>query len=101
MFVVMNRMGVPADLREKFEQAFLTRAKAIDRRPGFIRAEILRPTIGDEYVIMSHWETAADFEGWVKSEEFAEGHRRMGDFKDENGKVRLTSQVVKYEVFAT
>ncbi len=100
MFVVMNRMIVPKDLREQFEVAFLTRAGAIDRRPGFVRLEILRPTDGDEYVIMSHWNSAADFEGWTKSEEFAEGHRRVGQFKDENGKLRLTSNVVKYEVFA-
>ncbi len=33
-------------------------------------------------------------------EEFAEGHQRIGEFKDENGKLRLNSRIEKYEVFA-
>ena len=101
MFVMMNRMTVPAEFREKFELTLSDRAKAVDRRPGFIGAEILRPAKGDEYVIMTHWESESDFEGWTKSEEFAEGHRRVGEFKDENGKLVLNSRIEKYEVFAT
>ena len=101
MFVMMNRMTVPLEFREKFEMAFGTRAKAVDRRPGFIKAEILRPTIGNEYIVMTHWETESDFEGWTKSKEYIEGHRRVGEFKDEQGKMVLTSRIEKYEVFAT
>ena len=101
MFVMMNRMTVPLEFREKFKMAFGTRAKAVDRRPGFIKAEILRPTIGNEYIVMTHWETESDFEGWTKSKEYIEGHRRVGEFKDEQGKMVLTSRIEKYEVFAT
>jgi len=100
MFVMMNRMTVPAGLREKFEAAFSTRAKAVDRRPGFIKAEILRPKSGDEYIVMTHWETESDFIGWTGSQEYIEGHKRVGDFKDASGKMMLTSKVEMYEVFA-
>lgn len=100
MFVMMNRMMVPEQMREKFEQAFATRAKAVDRRPGFIKAEVLRPTSGNEYIVMTHWESQQDFEAWVGSPEYKEGHRRVGEFKDEQGKMALTSKVEKYEVFA-
>jgi len=100
MFVMMNRMTVPPDYREKFEELFGTRARAVDRRPGFIRAEILRPAKGDEYIVMTHWETEEDFDGWVGSDEYHEGHRRLGEFKGPDGKLVLTSRVEKYLVFA-
>ena len=100
MFVMMNRMTVPDEYREKFEQMFRARAKAVDRRPGFIRAEILRPAQGNEYIVMTHWASQEDFESWNGSEEYREGHRRVGEFKDANGKLVLTSTVETYEVFA-
>jgi len=100
MFVMMNRMTVPAEFRDKFEQAFATRARAVDTRPGFIKAEILRPRSGDEYIVMTHWATEQDFEQWTTSKEYTEGHRRVGEFKDANGKMVLTSSIEKYEVFA-
>jgi len=34
MFVMMNRMTVPQEKREMFEKMFMSRAKAVDRRPG-------------------------------------------------------------------
>lgn len=101
MFVMMNRMSVPDEYREKFEQMFASRAKAVDRRPGFIKAEILKPTQGNEYIVMTHWESESDFEGWTKSPEYVEGHRRVGEFKGPDGKIVLTSKVEKYEVFAS
>lgn len=100
MFVMMNRMRVPEEYREKFECMFSTRARAVDRRPGFIRAEILRPTEGNEYIVMTHWESQDAFEAWTKSKEYLEGHKRVGEFKGDDGKIVLTSKVEKYEVFA-
>ncbi|MFA6908271.1 MAG: antibiotic biosynthesis monooxygenase [Patescibacteria group bacterium] len=100
MFVAINKMTVPESFREKFEQAFLSRAGAVDRRQGFIKAEILKPSAGNEYAVMTHWESEADFNAWVGSPEFHEGHRRMADFKDADGKIALTSKVEKYTVFA-
>jgi heme-degrading monooxygenase HmoA len=100
MFVMMNRMTVPHEKREMFEKMFLSRAKAVDRRPGFLKAEILRPKEGNEYVVMTHWESESAFDGWVGSEEYREGHKRVGDFKGADGHAGLTSKVEKYEVFA-
>ena len=100
MFVMMNRMNVPDSHREQFEQAFATRAMAVDRRPGFIRAEILRPKEGNEYIVVTHWESEESFLGWVDSPEFREGHKRVGQFRDAEGNMLLTSKVEKYEVIA-
>jgi heme-degrading monooxygenase HmoA len=100
MFVMMNKMTVPQDKREMFEQMFSSRAKAVDRRPGFVKAEILRPKEGNEYIVMTHWESESAFEGWVGSAEYREGHKRVGEFKGADGRGELTSKVEKYEVFA-
>ena len=100
MFVMMNRMTVPDEYREKFETMFRTRARAVDRRPGFVRAEILRPERGNEYIVMTHWETQQAFEDWTRSEEYREGHKRVGEFRDGDGKLVLTSKVETFEVFA-
>ncbi len=100
MFVMMNRMVVPEEHRTRFEQMFATRAKAVDRRPGFVKAEILKPKHGNEYIVMTHWESESAFDGWVNSKEYTEGHQRVGEFKGHDGKSLLTSKVEKYEVFA-
>ncbi len=100
MFVMMNRMTVPDEYREKFETMFRTRARAVDRRPGFVRAEILRPEQGNEYIVMTHWESQEHFDAWSRSDEYREGHRRVGEFKDASGKLVLTSRVETFEVFA-
>jgi len=100
MFVMMNRMTVLESDREHFEHLFETRAKAVDRRPGFMKAEILRPTKGNTYIVMTHWKDKDSFLAWTKSSEHKEGHERAGDFRDPDGNMRLTSSVEMYEVFA-
>lgn len=100
MFVMMNRMQVPPKWQEHFEEIFKDRKRAVDRRPGFIRAEILRPLEGDTYIVMTYWKSKGDFEGWVGSPEYREGHQRVKDFK-ENGKLALTSKVEMFEILTT
>ena len=99
MFVLMNRMTVPDEDKEHFEHLFKTRARAVDRRPGFVKAEILRPTKGNTYIVMTHWKDKESFLGWTKSDEYKEGHQRVDHFKGGDGKMRLTSKVEMYEVF--
>lgn len=56
---------------------FGTRAKAIDRMPGFRNMQVLKPADSrSEYLIISHWDSEADFQKWTGSAEFLEGHRR-------------------------
>jgi heme-degrading monooxygenase HmoA len=98
---MINRMTVPSDYRERFERMFQTRARAVDRRPGFISAEILRPTHGDDYLVVTHWESREHFNTWIGSEEYREGHARVGEFKGPDGRIVLTSKVEEYEVLAT
>ena len=59
MFVVANRIPV-----------------AEGRGEGFVSLEILRPADADRYVVLTHWESEADFEAWTDSEEFRDAHSR-------------------------
>jgi heme-degrading monooxygenase HmoA len=76
MFVVANRIPVADGRGEEFEERFRDRAGLVEDREGFVSLEILRPVDADRYVVLTHWESEADFEAWTDSEAFREAHRR-------------------------
>lgn len=76
-FVAVNYITCKPEYRSRFEELFATRAHAIDRLPGFIEMEVLKPDAdGEDYLIVSSWESKEAFETWTRSPEFLEGHRR-------------------------
>lgn len=76
-FVAINYISCTADYRARFEQLFATRAHAIDRLPGFISMQVLRPQKEqDDYLVISHWQDETSFKAWTQSPEFIEGHKR-------------------------
>lgn len=76
-FVAINYIRCDENYVKRFEELFASRAHAIDRLPGFIDMQVLKPsTKGDEYLIVSHWKSEEDFRTWTKSPEFLEGHKR-------------------------
>ena len=75
MFVVMNRFLVNPDYAEQFEARIRNRPGQVDQQPGFIRAQLLRPDQpGEPYIVLTMWESKAEFEAWVKADRFAERH---------------------------
>lgn len=79
MIVISNRIPVKPEHREAFEKVFSERANLVDRMPGFITFQLLRPTQPDDpYIVMTYWESMADFEAWTSSPEFKQGHGRSG-----------------------
>lgn len=79
MVVTCNRIYVNPAYAEQFEERFRSRAGLVETMPGFVSFQLLRPTKeGDPYVAMTHWESMAQFEAWVNSEEFKQGHARSG-----------------------
>ncbi len=84
MIVVSNRIPVATGHEMAFEQRFRGRAGLVDRHPGFLRLEILRPkpvkmhghTMGGSayYVVLTYWETEQDFVRWTESEDFRRAH---------------------------
>lgn len=84
MFVVMNRIPVNSEYAEQFEDRFRTRAGEVDQMPGFIRNQVLRPSNPDDpYVVLTMWQSKADFEAWVNSDAFTKGHARSGSLPQE------------------
>jgi len=79
MFVVMNRIPVNPDYTEQFEERFTNRAGEVDKMPGFVRNQVLRPTNPDDpYVVLTVWNSKDDFEAWVNSDAFRKGHAQSG-----------------------
>lgn len=76
MFVVANRIPVADGRGEEFEKRFQERAQLVEDREGFVQLEVLRPADADRYVVLTHWESEADFEAWTGSEAFREAHSR-------------------------
>ena len=84
MFVVMNRISVKPDFAEQFEERFRTRAGEVDKMPGFIRNQVLRPAAPNEpYIVLTTWQSRQDFDNWVNSEAFKKGHSRSGTLPPE------------------
>lgn len=74
MIVVANRIPVSKGYEKEFENRFKNRAGLIDKEPGFIRNQILRPMKSDYYVVLTYWENQESFEAWTQSESFKKAH---------------------------
>lgn len=105
MFVAINYITCKEDYRQRFEELFSTRAKAIDTMPGFKNMQVLKPNEekGD-YLIVSHWETEEQFQNWTKSPAFIEGHKRgfedIAKAKQAGQEVPMSSSFKTYKVIA-
>ena len=104
-FVAINYISCKEYYRERFEELFATRAKAIDKMPGFKFMEVLKPQKdGDNYLIVSHWESEDQFKNWTKSPEFIEGHKRGFEdiklAKEKGDEPPMSSSFKTYEVIA-
>ncbi|HSG05765.1 MAG TPA: antibiotic biosynthesis monooxygenase [Nitrospiria bacterium] len=84
MFVVMNRIPVNPDYADLFEERFRSRAGEVDKMPGFIRNQVLRPARPEQpYIVLTYWQSRQDFEAWVDSDAFKKGHSRSGALPQE------------------
>lgn len=76
MFVVTNRVAVETDWTEQFEERFRQRAGQVDKQPGFVRMEIMRPADENSpYLVMTVWKDEQAFRDWVGSDDFKLAHQ--------------------------
>ena len=103
-FVAINYINCEPHYRERFEQLFGTRAHAIDRMPGFMDMQVLKPNGEGEYLIVSHWSSEEAFKTWTSSPEFLEGHKRgfedIRAARERGEKPPMSSSFKTYEVIA-
>lgn len=75
MYIVTNRVPVAEGFAEMFEQRFRNRAGQIDKQPGFVRMQVLKPETPDTpYLVQTTWQDKQAFEAWVGSEDFKVAH---------------------------
>jgi heme-degrading monooxygenase HmoA len=77
MIVVMNRITVAEGREQDFEKTFVERDRAVDQTTGFIDLQVLRPSQGRTYVVMTRWNSREAFEAWTQSEAFLSAHRKQ------------------------
>lgn len=74
-FVAINVLTVPPERRDVLEQRFASRAREVDKTPGFQAFELLRPTDGDDrYLVYTRWDSREAFIAWTESRAFDQGH---------------------------
>lgn len=84
MITVANRIYVNPDHADHFEDNFRNRAGLVDKMPGFLSNQLLRPVkAGDPYIVLTLWNSRADFDAWVGSDAFKQGHARSGSLPKE------------------
>ena len=63
--VKINALSVPAGAGEELEKRFAARAGAVEKEPGFLGFQLLRPTgDGDRYFVVTHWRDEESFAAW-------------------------------------
>jgi heme-degrading monooxygenase HmoA len=84
MITVANRIYVKPEFGDAFEQRFRERAGLVDKMPGFVSNQVLRPVNeGDPYVVFTTWNSRQDFLNWVRSDAFTKGHAQSGTLPKE------------------
>lgn len=75
MYIVTNRVPVIPEYESMFEERFRKRAGQVEKQPGFIRMQILKPDTADTpYVVLTCWRDKQAFNQWVESEDFRAAH---------------------------
>ncbi len=102
-FVAVNTITCDPAYIPRFKELFTTRAHAIDRLDGFISMQVLEPkSEGEPYLVVSQWSSEEAFQGWLKSPEFEEGHRRAFEdlrlAKERGEQPPMHSKFMTYEV---
>jgi heme-degrading monooxygenase HmoA len=77
--VKINAIEVPEGMGPMLEERFAARVGEVEKMPGFLAFELLRPTEGESrYFVYTRWESDEAFRAWVESESFSRGHAEAG-----------------------
>ncbi len=103
MFVAINYISCKESYKEHFRELFDTRAREVDKMPGFVSMNVLEPTDPkSDFLIVSYWESENNFKNWIHSEAFLEGHKRgfadIEKAKKEGKEVPMKSTFKTYTV---
>ncbi|TDQ53643.1 antibiotic biosynthesis monooxygenase family protein [Actinorugispora endophytica] len=78
--VKFNVLTVPAGTGATLEERFSRRAGLVENQPGFEEFQLLRPVEGtDKYLVYTRWRSEQDFQGWLRSRSFQQGHAQASE----------------------
>ena len=79
MYIVHNRIEVPADEADAFQEVFTASMRTtLDGVPGLSRTTLLKPTKeGQPWVSTMEFDTKDDFMAWLGSESFKAAHANV------------------------
>ena len=64
--VKINAIEVPAGAGEELERRFAARLGTVEKSPGFLAFELLRPTAGESrYFVYTKWESEEAYQAWA------------------------------------
>ncbi len=94
--VKINAITVPDGRGPELEQRFAQRARDVERMPGFIGFQLLRPRAGESrYFVLTEWASEEAFREWVQSEAFRREHARVAG---PGGPVATHADLLEFEV---
>ncbi len=98
--IKINAITVPKGLGDEVARRFAATASAVDGTAGFEGFELMRPTDDREaWLVVTRWADEDAFHAWVKSPEFAEGHRAaLSEAKDRPEPLPLSAELWSYVV---
>ena len=84
MIVASNRIPVAGGDEDAFAERLFDRVGLVERHPGFVRLEVLRPQpvvvagqqVGgsDCFIVLTYWARPEDFVAWAQSDDFRKAH---------------------------
>jgi heme-degrading monooxygenase HmoA len=97
--VKINAIEVDPERGPELEKRFAARASEVEKMPGFLGFELLRPTEGEtRYFVYTRWESEDDFQAWVKSAAFTRGHAQASADRGAPKPVAHGSSVLGFDV---
>ena len=96
--VKINAIEVSPDRASELEERFAKRAGEVEKMPGFLGFELLRPVEGEtRYFVYTRWESEEAVPGVVESSSFTRGHAQAAT--DRGGSRRATARaLLSFEV---
>lgn len=74
-YVVMNHIPFREEGQPVFEYRLKENAKYMKDITGFITFLLLKPLKNDTYIVLTQWESKADFKRWKDSDSFQQAHK--------------------------
>ena len=98
--VKINAIEVSPERGPELEERFAKRAQEVEKMPGFLGFELLRPVDGEtRYFVYTRWESEGAFRAWVESSSFTRGHAQAAADRGEkpvaHGSALLSFEVVQ------